>query len=117
MGKDFVSMISTNRDWVQTIEFSDLEENRPALTHVKGIPVVLIRTGYDVYAISNSCAHMGCPLADGLLEGDFLRCPCHEWAFDIQTGELWEAPEIRIPTYDVKVEMGWVWVHPEEQRG
>ncbi|MEK6775679.1 MAG: Rieske (2Fe-2S) protein [bacterium] len=104
-------------DWVQTIAVSELDENRPTLAHAKGIPVVLIRTGGEVYALSNSCAHMGCPLADGLLEGDFLRCSCHEWAFDIRTGELWEASEIRIPTYPAKVEAGWVWVSPQEEGG
>jgi nitrite reductase/ring-hydroxylating ferredoxin subunit len=99
-------------DWIKAAGFADLDEGAPLLVHVRGIPVLLIRLDDEVHALSNSCAHMGCPLADGLVEGDFLRCPCHEWAFDVRTGELWEAPEIRVPIYPVKVESGSVWVLP-----
>jgi 3-phenylpropionate/trans-cinnamate dioxygenase ferredoxin subunit len=106
-------MTQTTVDWIQTIKYAELEENRPTLTHARGLPVVLIRADDEIYALSNCCAHMGCPLADGLLEGDFLRCACHEWAFDIRTGELWEAPEVRIRTYPVKVAEEYIWIRPE----
>ncbi|MDX1763574.1 MAG: Rieske (2Fe-2S) protein [bacterium] len=102
-------------DWVQAMALEALEENRPTVAYVKGIPILLIRTNGDVNALANCCPHMGCPLADGLLEGDYLRCPCHEWSFDIETGELWEAAEIRVRTYRVKVESGFIWVWPWEQ--
>ena len=102
-------------EWVETVSSSELEEGRPRLVHVHGVPVLLILMDGEVYALSNSCAHMGCPLVDGLLEGEYLRCPCHEWAYDIRTGELWEAPEITIDTFDVKEENGDVWVRLQRE--
>ena len=38
---------------------------------------------------------------DGL--GEVLRCPWHQWAFDIATGRCLVDPEIRAKTYPVKI--------------
>jgi len=40
-----------------------------------------------VYATEASCPHKRGPLADGLVGGNQLVCPLHEWRFDLQTGK------------------------------
>ncbi|MCU0651253.1 MAG: Rieske (2Fe-2S) protein [Candidatus Omnitrophica bacterium] len=75
------------------------------------MPILLIRKkGPEIYAISNKCPHMGCPLRTGLLEGYILTCPCHDWRFDIRTGEFLDAKEITIPVYQVKTDNGRIFV-------
>ena len=32
-------------------------------------------------AISNACNHVGGPLGDGRLDGDYIICPWHNWNF------------------------------------
>lgn len=73
----------------------------------KGLPVLLIRReAGEIYAVENRCPHMGCPLSRGRLDGYMLQCPCHDWRFDIRTGAFLDAPEIRLPAYEWKIEEG-----------
>jgi len=44
------------------------------------------------------------------LEGYILKCPCHDWRFDIRTGEFLAAPEIRLPTYPVREAAGKLFI-------
>lgn len=71
---------------------------------------MLIRRPEAIYAISNRCAHMGCALSGGKLKGYILKCPCHDWRYDIRTGAFFNAEEIGIPTYRVKAEDGKIFV-------
>lgn len=65
-------------------------------------------------AISNACNHVGGPLGDGRLDGDYVICPWHNWKFHRCSG--FGEPgfeEDRIPAYPVKVENGRVFVNLE----
>ena len=62
--------------------------------------------------VSNTCNHVGGPLGDGRLDGDYIVCPWHNWKFHRCTG-LGEPgfEEDRVPAYPVKVEYGRVLVN------
>ncbi len=93
--------------WVDVIGVQECKYDSMHPVSVKGIQVLLIlKPGDEVFALSDNCAHMACPLHRGRLAGYILTCPCHDWRFDIRTGELIEAPEIKIPSYGVKTENG-----------
>ncbi|MEW6621863.1 MAG: Rieske 2Fe-2S domain-containing protein [Bacillota bacterium] len=62
------------------------------------------------WRIHNQCPHLGCALHKGKMKGYYLECPCHDWLFDVRTGEFEAAPEITVPTYEVKIEEGKVYV-------
>ena len=57
-------------------------------------------------------------LVDELLEAEVKLeqdlgapfCPCHDWRFDVRSGEFLDAPELRIATFATKVEDGKVLV-------
>lgn len=89
--------------WVFAIEEEKLPENTLQAVFPKGIPILLIKRGGKIHAISNKCAHMACTLAGGFLEGPTIKCPCHDWKFDIRTGEFLDAKEITITTYELRL--------------
>ncbi|HOW89815.1 MAG TPA: Rieske (2Fe-2S) protein [Elusimicrobiales bacterium] len=93
--------------WVRVMKAADLRAGAPTAVFPKGLPVLLIR-GVDgeVRAFANRCPHMGCPLSRGSLDGHILRCPCHDWRFDTGTGAFLDAPEIRLPRYELKTSDG-----------
>jgi 3-phenylpropionate/trans-cinnamate dioxygenase ferredoxin subunit len=91
---------------VEIAELSKLHEDRPLQVFPLGLPVLLIRRGERVFAVENRCAHMGCPLAAGRLEGYILQCPCHDWRFDIRDGKFLDAPELFIKAYAVQLRDG-----------
>lgn len=91
-------------------ELSKLPEDRAVAVFPRGLPVLLIRRGAEVYALENRCAHMGCPLAAGSLDGYLLQCPCHDWRFDIRDGKSAGAPELSIKTYAAEIKDGKVYL-------
>ena len=72
--------------------------------------MLLVRRGPEIFAIENRCAHMGCPLAAGKLEGHILECPCHDWRFDIRDGSFLAAPELALKTYKTELRNGSIFV-------
>ena len=63
-------------------------------------------------AVSNTCNHVGGPLGDGRLEGDYIVCPWHNWKFHRCSGVGEPGFEQdRVPAYPVKVENGRVLVN------
>ena len=67
-----------------------------------GIAVFRSRQG-RVYAAQAECPHRAGPLADGLLGGEALICPLHNFRFNVATGEPLgnDCPALR--TYPVSV--------------
>jgi nitrite reductase/ring-hydroxylating ferredoxin subunit/multimeric flavodoxin WrbA len=62
--------------------------------------------------ISGVCNHVGGPLGEGRLDGEYVVCPWHNWKFHCRTG-LGEPgfEEDAVPAHDVKVENGRVRVN------
>ncbi|KIC07114.1 tRNA-(guanine-N1)-methyltransferase [Leisingera sp. ANG-M1] len=60
----------------------------------------------EVFAASDRCPHQGGPLSEGIVHGQSVTCPLHNWVFDLNTGEAQGADEGRIETYPVQIENG-----------
>lgn len=94
----------------EVAEFQKLPENKLSAVFPLGLPVLLIRRGAGVFALENRCAHMGCPLTAGRLDGYTLQCPCHDWRFDIRTGRFLDAAELGVKTYPAEITDGKVFL-------
>lgn len=58
-------------------------------------------------AVSGVCNHVGGPLGQGRLDGEYLVCPWHSWKFHRVTGEGEPGFEgDRVPRHDARVEGG-----------
>jgi nitrite reductase/ring-hydroxylating ferredoxin subunit len=77
---------------------------------VDGKEVAIFNVSGTFYAIDNVCLHVGGPLGEGFLEGEIVTCPLHGWQYNVATGEVILNPEMRVPTYQVKVENGKIMV-------
>jgi nitrite reductase/ring-hydroxylating ferredoxin subunit/multimeric flavodoxin WrbA len=57
--------------------------------------------------ISGVCNHVGGPLGQGRLDGDYVVCPWHQWKFHCRTGEGEPGfEEDRVPAHDTRIENG-----------
>ena len=96
--------------WIVVSDDAVLTEGSMMPVYPLGINILLARVDGSVYALSGKCAHMACPLYSGTLKGDILTCPCHDWRFNIRTGEFLDATELRLENYQTKSENGKLFV-------
>ncbi|WP_171132357.1 nitrite reductase small subunit NirD [Ruegeria sp. HKCCA5014] len=93
--------------WIDIGSLDDvpLRGARLVKTHI-GCIAVFRTAEAEVFAATNSCPHKGGPLSEGIVHGQSVTCPLHNWVFDLNTGQAQGADEGRIDTYPVRVEDG-----------
>jgi len=101
--------------FVPSIKESEIKEGQMKPVRIKGKPILLVKVGGQIYAVSNSCPHEGCQLQGGILTGYQVMCPCHGWKFDIRNGQYQENPQTKLETYQSKTENGKI--HIEIRKG
>ena len=73
--------------------------------------VIILNVGGEFYCIADLCSHDDGPLEDGPLDGYSIECPRHGACFDVRTGAVLALPATSpIPTYEVKVEDGDIYI-------
>lgn len=73
--------------------------------------VIVLNVDGEFYCIADLCSHDDGPLGDGPLKGHSIECPRHGACFDVRSGAVLALPATAaIPTYDVKVEDGFVFI-------
>ena len=66
-----------------------------------------------IVATSNSCAHKGGPLSEGIVHDRKVTCPLHNWVYSLETGEAQGADQGQIASYPVRIEAGRVLLDAE----
>lgn len=74
-----------------------------------GEEIAVFRTGANrIYALVNRCPHKKGPLSQGIVHGDSVACPLHNWVISLATGEAMGADVGCTPTIPVQVVSGRV---------
>ena len=69
-----------------------------------GEEIAIFRTGDDrIYALVNRCPHKGGPLSQGIVHGDKVACPLHNWNISLATGEAQGPDKGCTPTLPVRI--------------
>jgi nitrite reductase/ring-hydroxylating ferredoxin subunit len=102
---------TTSDNWTYVLDDTALLEGQMLAVYPLGLNIVLARSAGVVYAVSGKCAHLGCSLFMGKLDGFTIICPCHDWRFDIRTGHFLDAPELGLIPYPTRSETGKVFVN------
>jgi len=70
--------------------------------------VAVFRTGEaEVFAASDTCPHKAGPLSEGILHGQSVTCPLHNWVFDLNTGQA-KGEDGKIAMFALRIEGGRV---------
>ncbi|MFC3038716.1 nitrite reductase small subunit NirD [Virgibacillus xinjiangensis] len=64
----------------------------------------------EVRAIENRCPHKGGVLAEGMVSGDHVFCPMHDWKISIMDGKVQAPDEGCVQTYQVEVKDELVYI-------
>jgi nitrite reductase/ring-hydroxylating ferredoxin subunit/uncharacterized membrane protein len=96
-------------DFTPVLAEADLAEGQLRAGEANGFLVLLVRQGGQLYALGDTCAHLGCSLAKGHLEGDSVRCWCHGSRFALADGRVLDGPAtMPQPTFETRVRDGQV---------
>ena len=80
-----------------------------------GLPVAVFRTADNrVFALLDRCPHKGGPLSQGIVFGDAVACPLHNWAIGLADGIARAPDQGCTPSFACKVEAGQVFLDREE---
>ncbi len=63
--------------------------------------------------VSGTCVHVGGPLAQGRLKGDYIVCPWHQWTYHRITGKGEPGFADAVPQYKFEKRDGHLWVRLE----
>jgi 3-phenylpropionate/trans-cinnamate dioxygenase ferredoxin subunit len=92
-------------NYVRVAALGDLEQDTPHRVEVGGVPVSLVRTDGEVFAINDICSHADVSLSEGEVEDCQIECWLHGSSFDLRTGKPSGLPATRpVPVYPVKIE-------------
>lgn len=74
----------------------------------KGCLALFRTTAEEVYALDDKCAHKGGPLSQGIVAGNTITCPLHNWVFSMETGQALGVDEGQVKTIPARIENGRV---------
>ena len=94
-------------DWVDIGAAEDILPRSARVVRTGRGEIAVFRTAADIfYAIDNRCPHRGGPLSEGIVHGDAVTCPLHNWSISLPTGKALGSDEGCVATIPVKVEAG-----------
>ena len=97
-------------DWLDVCAVDDV----PALgarvvKRAAGGDIALFRSSQGkVFALIDRCPHKGGPLSQGIVFGESVACPLHNWTLSLATGIANAPDEGCAARFDVRIEAGRV---------
>jgi len=98
----------------------ELPPGQRRIVTVRGREIGVFNVGGEYFALLNYCPHRFAPLCLGRLrplvtsadvpqvgherENEILKCPWHQYEFDIRTGKALFDPKLAVRTYEAKQE-------------
>lgn len=107
------------KGWYIACPSQSLSRGKAKSVGVCGQQIVIFR-GEDgkVRALDAYCPHLGTDLGIGQVDGNWIRCAFHHWAFD-ETGSCQHIPcqseipdRAKLPAFATEEKYGFIWIYP-----
>jgi methionine sulfoxide reductase heme-binding subunit len=98
--------------YVDVCAVADLREKRAHVVCVTGERVAVFCYDGKVSAVSNVCQHQNGPLGEGRIVDGCITCPWHGYQYMPETGASPPPFVEKVPTFNVKVKSGRVYIDP-----
>ena len=106
------------KQWIDICRVQDIPRlGARRVARVQGAAVAVFRNADDkVFALLDRCPHKGGPLSQGIVFGESVACPLHNWAIGLADGCA-RAPHAGCtPSFAVKLEGDMVQLDLDELR-
>lgn len=92
-------------NWVSVGQLSDIPVLGSRRVMIGDKRIALFRTRANkVFALLDRCPHEGGPLSDGIVHGNCVTCPLHNWVISLQDGQAQGADTGNTRTYQIRID-------------
>jgi nitrite reductase (NADH) small subunit len=96
-----------NNDWLDIGTLNDIPKRAARVVKTARGDIAIFRTMDDqIFALDDKCPHKGGPLSQGIVQGESVTCPLHNWVISLKTGEAQGADQGCTRTIAVKLQEG-----------
>jgi nitrite reductase (NADH) small subunit len=102
----------STRDWIKVGPLENIPRLGARVVPGPDGNIAIFRTANDaVFALDDRCPHRGGPLSQGIVFGERVACPLHDWVIELRTGSA-VAPDVGCTAaYPIRIDDGIVWLH------
>jgi nitrite reductase/ring-hydroxylating ferredoxin subunit/uncharacterized membrane protein len=109
IGTDHADRKAIPAAFVPVLPVAELAENELRRVEVSGVRALLVRRGEHIYALAETCAHLGGPLAEGHLTDGSVVCPWHGSRFALEDGRVLDGPSTYSqPCFEARIRDGQI---------
>jgi len=99
--------------FIEACAVADIPEKRARIVCLSGERVAIFKYDGKISAVSNVCQHQNGPLGEGKILDGCITCPWHGYQYLPDTGASPPPFVEKVPTFNVRVKDGRVFVHPK----
>lgn len=97
--------------WVEIVALDDIPQLGSRVIETDTTNIAIFRTASDeVFAMKDQCPHKKGPLSQGIVHGNSVTCPLHNWKIDLSSGQALGPDEGCTNIFPTKIENGQVFI-------
>ncbi|HHI92353.1 MAG TPA: nitrite reductase small subunit NirD [Gammaproteobacteria bacterium] len=98
-------------DWIEVGTIDDIPVLGARVVSTADGNIGVFRTADDeIFALRDECPHQKGPLSQGIVHGNQVTCPLHNWNIELDGGEAVAPDEGCTASYPVKIEDGKIFL-------
>lgn len=110
---DMTRQTDATDEFVDACAVAEIPKNRARIVCISGERVAIFKYDGKISAVSNVCQHQNGPLGEGIIVYGCITCPWHGYQYQPDTGASPPPFVEKVPTFNVRVKNGRVFVHPK----
>lgn len=113
-------MTLMEKTWIAAGRLDDIPVRGARVVKTTYGNIAVFRTvSGEAFALEDRCPHRGAPLSAGIVHGNAVTCPMHNWVIDLASGEAQGADKGCAKLIPVRIDNGLVFVdlQPLASRG
>jgi len=92
-------------DWIEIGTLDDIPQLGARVITSDNGNIAVFRTAEDkIFAVKDECPHKKGPLSQGMVHGNKVSCPLHDWKINLDSGIAVAPDEGCAATYPIKMQ-------------
>lgn len=92
-------------DWIEIGKITDIPLQGSRVVRTEAGDIAVFRTAANtVFAVDDKCPHKGGPLSQGIVFGNKVACPLHNWKIALDTGDAVGPDEGHVACHPVRID-------------